>query len=143
MPRYTRSRPFALAVTGALAVLLAAVFAASAKTPVGTALLTLVLLGALAGMLLPARAESAKSLWARGCLVNGMLSAVVGISFQLQDAPWSGQPGYADDIDKAIGPMTGLLWAFAARIGVVALVLAAILFATSYWLFRPPRRHEM
>lgn len=51
-----------------------------------------------------------------------------------------GRPGYPDDLDKAIGPLTNFLWAFAARIGIVAFVLAAILFAISYWLFRPPRR---
>jgi hypothetical protein len=81
-----------------------------------------------------------RSAWARGCLVSGMLSAVVGVSLQVQDQPWSGRPVYPDDLDKAIGPLTNLLWAFAARIGIVAFVLAAILFAISYWLFRPPRR---
>lgn len=89
------------------------------------------------------RARPSKSAWARGCLAGGVLSAVAGISLQVWDHPWSGQPGYPDDLEKAVGPMTGLLWAFAARIGIVALALAAILFAVSYWLFRPPRRHEM
>ena len=82
----------------------------------------------------------ARSAWARGCLLSGMLSAVVGISLQVQDQPWSGRPVYPDDLDKAIGPLTNLLWAFAARIGIAAFVLAALLFAVSYWLFRPPRR---
>jgi len=86
------------------------------------------------------RVRVARSVWARGCPVNGMLSAVVGIGLQVQDAPWSGRPGYSDDLDRAIGPLTNLLWEFAARIGIVALVLAAILLAISYWLFRPPRR---
>lgn len=127
MPRYTRSRSFALAATGAPMVLLLAVFAASAKAPVGAASSALVLLGALTGMLLTARAGSAKSVWARGCLVNGMLSAVVGVILQVQDRPWSGRPGCPDDLDKAIGPLTDLLWALAARIGVAAFVLAAII----------------
>lgn len=139
MPHNTRSRIFALAVTGALVVLLLAVFAVSAKPPIRTASL-LALVGALVGIWLAARARLAKSVWARGCLVNGVLSAVVGVGLQAQDQPWFGRPVYPDDLDKAIGPLTNLLWAFAARIGIVAFVLAAILFAISYWLFRPPRR---
>ena len=141
MPRNRGSHIFALAVTAAIVALLLAVFAASAKPPIRPVSL-FALVGALAGIWLAARARSAKSVWARGCLVNGMLSAAVGLGLQVQDQPWSGRPGYPDELDKAIGPLTNLLWAFAERIGIVAFVLAAILFAISYWLFRPPRRYE-
>jgi hypothetical protein len=139
-PHYARSRTFALAVTGTLIVLLLAVFAASSNVPFATASLTLALLGSLVGIWLAARAMSARAVWARGCLVSGMLSGVVGIGLQVQDAPWSGRPVYPDDLDKAIGPLTNFLWAFAARIGIAAFVLAMILLAISVWLFKPPRR---
>ena len=68
------------------------------------------------------------------------LSAAVGVSIQVRDQAWSGRQAYPDELDKAIGPLTDLLWGFAAWIGFAAFLLAAILFAISYWLFRPPQR---
>lgn len=140
MPHFARTRSLALIMIGNFSVLLLMAFAASANAPVVTAPLTLAVLGSLVGIWLAAHAPSTKSVWARGCLVNGMLSAVVGVSFQVQDEPWSGRPGYPDDLERAIGSLTNYLWAFATRIGLIAFALAAILFAISYWLFRPPRR---
>ena len=140
MPHYARSRLFALIVTATFIILLLAVVAVSANGSTAPVSLTLALLGSLVGIWFALRVGSAKSAWARGCLVNGMLSAVVGVTLQVQDAPWSGRPGYPDDLERAIGPLTNFLWVFAARIGIVAFVLAAIFFAISYWLFRPPRR---
>ena len=81
-----------------------------------------------------------RAAWGGGCLVNGFLSTAVAVSFRVQDEPWSGRMPYQDDLDRAIGPLTHFVWALAARIGLAAFVLAAILFALSYWLLGPPHR---
>jgi hypothetical protein len=62
-----------------------------------------------------ARAASARSAWRRSCLVNGLLSGTVGVSFRTQDEPWSGGAGYMQDLDRAIGPLDHVFWALAAR----------------------------
>jgi hypothetical protein len=81
-----------------------------------------------------------RSGWGRGCLVNGLLSAAVAAGFGTQDEFWSGRSGYMEDLDQAIGPLNHFVWALAARVGLIALMLAAVLFALSYWLLGPPHR---
>jgi hypothetical protein len=84
------------------------------------------------------QAASLHSAWGRGCLANGVLSAAVAVGSGIQDDLWAGRSQYMDEIDRAIGPLTNFIWELAARIGLVALILAAILFALSYWLLGPP-----
>ena len=81
-----------------------------------------------------------RSTWGAGCFINGLLSTTVAIGFHVQDNLWTGRSGYTEDLDRAIGPLTHFVWALAARVGLVALVLAAVLFALSYWLLGPPHR---
>lgn len=100
---------------------------------------------ALAGAALVAgwlawRATSARSAWGAGCLANGVVSLGVALGFRVQDELWSGRSSSVEDIDRAIGPLTHVVWALAARVGLIALAAAAILFAISYWLLRPPHR---
>jgi len=72
--------------------------------------------------------------------MNGLLSTAVAVSFHVQDDLWAGRSQYAEDLDRAIGPLTGFVWVLVARIGLIASVMAAILFALSYWLLGPPHR---
>jgi hypothetical protein len=44
------------------------------------------------------------------------------------------------DLDRAIGSLNHFVWELAARLGLIAFVLAAVLFAISYWLLGPPHR---
>ena len=44
------------------------------------------------------------------------------------------------EIDRAMGPLNDFVWALAARGGLAFLILAAFLFALTYWLLGPPRR---
>jgi hypothetical protein len=45
-----------------------------------------------------------------------------------------------EDLDRAMGPLTPFVWALAARLGLIALILAAVLLALGYWLLGPPHR---
>jgi hypothetical protein len=78
--------------------------------------------------------------WGRGCLVNGVMSAVAAIGLHVQNELWQGRSPSAEDLDRAIGPLTHLVWALAARVGAITLVLALVLLALSYWLLGPPHR---
>jgi hypothetical protein len=86
------------------------------------------------------RGTSPRSTWGVGCLINGLLSAAVAIGFCVPDDLGTGRSQYVEDLDRAIGPLTHFVWALAARIGLIVLIMAAILFALSYWLLGPPRR---
>lgn len=84
---------------------------------------------------------TARRVGGTSCLAAGFLSAVLGFSLEMQIEPKPGSPPYPDDLSRAIGPLTDLLWRWATQVGMVALVLAVVLFAISYWLLRPPRRN--
>ena len=82
----------------------------------------------------------ARSAWRRASLAGVLSSGAVAAGSRVQDEPWSGGPGYMQEIDRAIGPLNDFLWALAARGAISILVLAAVLFALTYWLLGPPRR---
>lgn len=84
---------------------------------------------------------TARRVGGTSCLSAGLLSAALGIGFETQSEPWPGGAPYPDELSRAIGPLTHLLWQWAAQLGAVVLVLAAILFAVAYWLLRPPQRN--
>ena len=86
------------------------------------------------------RTGSARAAWGTGCFANGVLSIGVAVGLQAQNGGLSGRSVYMDDIGRAIGPLTHLVWAFAARLGVIALLLATVLFVLSYWFLGPPHR---
>ncbi len=103
------------------------------------------LLGALAAAVsiaiwLAASGVTVKSVWGRGCLVNGVLSAIAAVGVRVEDGRGPGEFVYPNDLDRVIGPLNHLVWAFLARAGLVFFVLAAVLIAISYWLLGPPHR---
>ncbi len=140
-PEASDGRLVAAAVMGCLAFGLVLLLAAAAGIPVTAVLIVAGLAGAgLIALWLERRAASVRSAWGHGCLFNGLLSAAVAVSLQVQDEPWLGGSSFAQDLDRAIGPLTHFVWALAARAGLVALILAAVLVALSYWLLGPPHR---
>ncbi len=136
-----RGRVLAVVIMGFAAFALILLVGRNAGAPIaGTPVVLAGAVSALLAIWLAARSSSSRSAWGRGCLVNGLLSTVVGVSFRAQDESWSGHMPYTEDLDRAIGPLTHFVWALAARIGLAAFVLAAVLFALSYWLLGPPHR---
>lgn len=126
--------------TSSAAFILALSLATLAKSPQSIALSMAGGGAALLALWLATRSMSARRAWGRGFLVDGFLSMAVGISFQLQNPSWPEESPYQYDLDRAIGPLTHFIWVFAARIGLFALILAALLFALGYWLLSPPHR---
>ncbi|MGC2413190.1 MAG: hypothetical protein WA459_10910 [Stellaceae bacterium] len=128
------------AVMGSIAFALALLLIAAAGLPLTAGSVAALVGAGLFAAWLTRRQASARSGWGRGCLVNGLLSAAVAIGFRAQDDLWAGRPQYTEDLDRAIGPLTHFVWALAARIGLIALILATVLFALSFWLLGPPHR---
>ena len=95
------------------------------------------------GILVVAVAEwswGARSTWRRASLAGGFSSWAIVVGSRVQDEPWSGGPGYMQEIDRAIGPLDEFLWALAARGALATLVVAGLLFALTCWLRGPPTR---
>jgi hypothetical protein len=107
----------------------------------GVGIFAIAILGAvLLGIWLVRRSTSPKSAWGAGCFVNGLLSTAVAVGARVQDDFWEGRSQYAGNLDRAIGPLTHFVWVWAARISLIALILAMGLFAISYWLMSPSHR---
>jgi hypothetical protein len=135
------SRVVTAGVMGSITFAFIVFLGAEAGLPVTAGLLMAALAGAgLSATWLVRSAASARSGWGRGCLMNGLLSAAVAIGFRAQDDLWAGRSQYAEDLDRAIGPLNHFVWALAARVGLIALILAAVLLALSYLLLGPPHR---
>ena len=83
----------------------------------------------------------ARLAWRHASFAGGLCCAAIATGSRIQDEPWSdGGPGYMQEIDRAMGPLNNLVWELAARGGLAILVLAALLFALTYWLLGPSRR---
>jgi hypothetical protein len=137
----TESRAFAAILMGGLAFALLSVLLVRVDFSVGASLFILASLGAgLLAFWVARRANSARSAWGGGCLANGLLSMGVALGLRVQDDLWADRSSYMEDLDRAMGPLTPFVWALAARLGLIALILATVLFALSYWLLGPPHR---
>ena len=135
------SRVVIAALTGTITFVLVLLLSVAAGLPLTAGLSVVALTGAALTPVWAARgAASLRSAWGRGCLVNGLLSAAVAVGFRVQDDFGAGRSQYAEDLDRAIGPLTHFVWELAARIGLVALILATVLVALGYWLLGPPHR---
>lgn len=134
-----RSRTWAAIVTGGAACILLLLLLMPGKLASAIGILAVALLGAAVLVSwLGRRGAPPRSAWGAGCLINGLLST--GVALRAQDELWSGRSQYAEDLDRAIGPLASYAAAFVARIGLIAFILAVILFVFSYWLLRPPHR---
>jgi hypothetical protein len=140
-PEITESRTLVAMLMGGLAFVLMSLLLVGVDFSIGAGLFTLASLGAgLIAFWVTRWANSARAAWGTGCFANGLLSSGVALSLRVQDDPWAGRSSYMDDIDRAIGPLTPFVWALAARLGLIALILAAVLFVLSCWLLGPPHR---
>ncbi len=140
-PGVLESRVLIATVMGGVASALILLLLTPAAVPVGAASFILALVSAgLLAVWVTSRAKSARSAWGGGFLVNGLLSMGVAFGLRVQDDLWAGRSSYMEDIDRAMGPLTHFVWALAARLGLIALILAAVLFALSCWLLGPPHR---
>lgn len=134
-----RSRTWAAIVTGATAcVLLLLLLMPGRLVSALEIFVVAVLAPALLAAWLTRRGGPPRSAWGACCLIDALLST--GVALRAQDEFWSGRSQYAEDLDRAIGPLTSYAGAFVARVGLITLILAAVLFALGYWLLGPPHR---
>jgi|SRR6516162_7168255 hypothetical protein len=126
---------------------LALIGSAAAIGPTAALLLVRVILpvAIIATVLVVGLSTTALTAWGRMCLINGIMSiALAAASVQGRGQPlWLTDPGYERALDQAIQWWLGHLVSTAAAYFAGAIVIAAVLFALSYWLLRSPhRRHR-
>ncbi len=136
-----RSRVWAASVTGGAAFVLLLLLLMPGDLASAIAILAATALGAaLLAAWLMRRGSPPRSAWGVGCFINGLLSTAVAVGARVQNDLWMSQSHYAEDLDRAFGSVAHFVSALAARVGIIALILAAALFALSYWLLNPPHR---
>lgn len=92
----------------------------------------------IATVLVVSLSSTTRAAWGRLCLINGILSiALATASVQGRGQPlWPTDPGYERVLDQAIQWwLVHLIWTTAAYFGAT-IIVAAVLFALSYWLLR-------
>ena len=94
----------------------------------------------IATVLAVSLSSTARAAWGRLCLINGIISiALAGASVQGRGQPlWPTDPDYERALDQSIQCWLGHVISTAAAYFGGALVVAAVLFALSYWLLRSP-----
>jgi hypothetical protein len=83
---------------------------------------------------------TARAVWGRLCLINGIVSiAVAAASVEGRGQPlWPADPTYEHTLDRAMQWWLGELISTAATYFSAAMIAAATLLALSYWLLRSP-----
>lgn len=96
---------------------------------------------AIATVLIAALSSSGRAAWGRLCLMNGVVSlALAGASVENGQPLWPTDPVYERALDQAMQWwLRHVIWTTAAYF-VAAIIIAAVLFALSYWLLRSPYR---
>jgi hypothetical protein len=129
---------------------LALVFLTAVLGPMGVAALVHPLvrwifpIAAIATVLIAALSSSARSAWGRLCLMNGVVSlALAGASVENGQPLWPADPVYERALEQAMQWwFSNVIWPTAAYFAA-ATIMAAVLFALSYWLLRSPHgRHR-
>jgi hypothetical protein len=103
------------------------------KLVVPAAVIATVLVAALSG--------SVRTAWGRLCLMNGVVSlALAGTSVEIGQPLWPADPVYERALDQAMQWwVRHVIWT-ATTYFAAALIIAAVLFAFSYWLLHSPHR---
>jgi len=99
---------------------------------------------AIATVLIAALSSSARTAWGRLCLMNGVVSiALAGANVQNGPPLWPTDPVYERALDQAMQWwLRHVIWTTAAYFAA-AMIIAAVLFALSYWpLHSPHGRHR-
>ena len=144
----TLSRMIAGFAMGSLTFALIGLSAALGPIGVGAVLHSLARLilplAAIAAALIAALSSSARRAWARVCLMNGVVSATLaGASVEVGQPLWPADPVYEHALDQGMQWwLRHVIWTTAAYFAT-AMIIAAALFALSYWLLHPPHgRHR-
>jgi len=92
-------------------------------------------LAAIAVALIAALSSSVRRAWGRLCLMNGVVSATLaGASVEVGQPLWPADPVYEHALDEAMQWwLRHVIWSTAAYFAT-AMIIAAALFALSYWL---------
>jgi hypothetical protein len=99
---------------------------------------------AIVTVLIAALSSIVRTTCGRLCLMNGVVTlALAGASVENGQPRWPTDPVYERALDQAMqGWLRHIFWTTAAYSAAV-LIMAAILFALSYWLLHSPRvRHR-
>jgi hypothetical protein len=129
---------------------LAFVFLTGALGPMGVAAFVHPLvrwifpIAVIAIVLIAALSSSARRAWGRLCLMNGVVSlALAGASVENGQPLLPTDPVYERALDQAMEWwVRHVIWTTASYFAA-AMIIAAVLFALSYWLLRSPhRRHR-
>jgi hypothetical protein len=92
-------------------------------------------LAAIAAALIAALSSSARRAWGRSCLMNGVVSiALGGATIEVGQPLWPADPVYERALDQGVQWwLKHMVWTTAAYFAA-AMIIAAALFALSYWL---------
>ena len=99
---------------------------------------------AIVTMLIAALSPSVRTTWGRLCLTNGVTSlTLAGVSVEDGRPLWQADPICERALDQAMRWwIKDVIWTTAAYCAI-ALIIAAVLFALSYWLLHSPHgRHR-
>jgi hypothetical protein len=136
----TRGRVVAGFVMGGLTLALVGLTAVLGPAGVAHPLVRLIFpVAAIATVLIAALSSSARTAWGRMCLMNGVVSiALAGANVQNGPPLWPTDPVYERALDQAMQWwVRHLIWTTAAYFAA-ATIIAAVLFALSYWLLHSP-----
>jgi hypothetical protein len=99
---------------------------------------------AIVTVLIAALSSSARTAWGRLCLMNGVVGlAFAGVNVENGPPLWPTDPVYERALDQAMQWwVMHLIWTTGAYF-TAALIIAAVLFALSYWLLRSPHRQHL
>lgn len=98
---------------------------------------------AIAIVVIAALSSSIRKAWGRLCLMNGVVSlALAGVSVENGQPLWPTDPLYERALDEAMQWwVRHVIWTTAAYFAA-AVIIAAVLFALSYWLLHSPHRRQ-
>jgi hypothetical protein len=96
---------------------------------------------ATATIVIAALSSSVRKAWGRLCLMNGVVSlALAGVSVESGQPLWPTDPLYERALDQAMQSwVRHVIWTTAAYFAATV-IIAAALFALSYWLLHWPHR---
>jgi hypothetical protein len=95
----------------------------------------------IAIVLVVSLSSTARAVWGRLCLINGIISIAVAAAVEGRGQPlWPADPTYEHTLDRAMQWWLGELISTAAAYFSAAMIAAATLLALSYWLLRSPHR---
>jgi hypothetical protein len=132
---------------GSLTIALIGLAAATVSTAALLLVQLIVPVAMIATVLVVTLSPTARAAWGRLCLINGILSvSLAAASIEGRGQPlWPSDPGYGRALDQGVHWWLTHVISTAVTYFGGAVVVAAALFALSYWLLRSPhgQRHDV